>query len=294
MELGLYNSCFLDWDLEKTFRWMEKHKLHFAELHGGPRYPFIDWSEVAHGRTMDLLKSAEQHGIEIVDIMYGALNFLHPDDVVKEESVAYAKILLDAAHLIGAKSVSVFTGRDPNLNLEGNFQKLQATLPPLVEYAETKKVKLLFENCPMYHEWPPHYNIAISPYMWNLILEYFNSPYIGINLDPSHLVWQGIDYLSSIKSLGARLGLAQAKDTQVLPHIQRTHGVLSADFWRHRIAGFGDVDWGRFIPELMDNQYAEALFIEHEDPYYAGNIEAIERGVALTIQNLSPFLEGID
>ncbi len=289
MEIGLYHSCFFEWDVETTFAWMEAEGFSHAELYGGPRYPFIDWDDVADGRVDAIMKSAERHGITIHDIMYGALGFLDPEPSVREHAADYLKKLILAAKNLGASSVSTFTGRDPDLDFEANLAKIRKTFEPLIEFAAHHGVKVLLENCPMAHDWPPKYNIAVNPDMWALIFHELDSDYFGLNLDPSHLVWQGIDYVDAVYRFRDKIHIAQAKDSQVMTNIQRTRGTLDGRFWRHRIAGHGDVDWNRFVAALVDIGYDKPLFIEHEDPFFSRDTEAVARGVQITRQNLLPF-----
>ena len=292
MELGLYHSCFLEWDLNRTFAWMAQRGLHTAELHGGPRYRLLRWDAVARGDTAAVLRPAEAHGIRIVDIMYGGLNFLHPDAAVRDRAAADCKVLLDAARQVGAASVSVFTGRDPLLSLDENFERMQTVFPPLIDHAESRGVRLLLENCPMAHEWPPRFNIAISPAMWERIFEHFRSPWFGLNFDPSHLVWQDIDYIDAAAAFARVIGLVQAKDTLRLPHVRRRAGMLDPQSWQHRIPGMGEVDWNRLLIALRHAGYPGPLILEHEDPCFSASAAAVEQGLDLSIAHLTPHLAG--
>ncbi|MFD1677225.1 sugar phosphate isomerase/epimerase family protein [Alicyclobacillus fodiniaquatilis] len=290
MDVGLYHSCLMDWDLNQTFQWMSDHNLRDAELYGGPRYPYIDWKAVADGNVETILAAAEKHHIQIHDIMYGALNFLHPDAANREQAASELKTLIRAAKQLGATSVSTFTGRDPSKSFDENLALLTDIFPPFIEYAEQHGVKLLLENCPMYHEWPPRFNIATSPAIWERIFDKLNSPYFGLNLDPSHLVWQGIDYIDAVYTFKDKIHLAQAKDSEVLPSVQRTHGLLDGEFWRHRIAGQGDVNWRGFITALVDVGYKGPLLIEQEDPFFSSSTDAVQTGLELTLAYLAPLV----
>ncbi|MCY0879245.1 MAG: sugar phosphate isomerase/epimerase [Firmicutes bacterium] len=290
MELGLYHTCFLDWPIDRLFSWMQAHNFRVAELHGGPKYRHISWPEVADGRDREVRLLAERHGIEICDIMYGPLNFLSPEAHVRREAQNYAMMLLRAASRLGVPSVSVFTGRDPALSLEQNLVALPDALAPVLDVAERVGVKLALENCPMAHEWPWVYNVAVSPALWREIFRRLPTPYLGLTLDPSHLVWQGIDYISAVKEFAGRIVLAQAKDTEVMPEILRDEGIFLHHFWRHRIPGQGQVDWKRYIAALVEAGYHGPLVLEHEDPFYQGTDQAVETGVLLSQQYLSPYL----
>ncbi len=289
MELGLYHSCFMDWPLETLYSWMADRDYHYVEIHGGPRYRHISWNEVALGHDKAIRTLGERHGIKIVDIMYGGLNFLSPDAGERRSAQEYAKMLLTAAQYLDIPSISIFTGRNPLLDLDENLRQLPDALAPILAIAEKRGVRVALENCPMAHDWPPQYNIAINPAIWREIFAAIPSDVLGLNFDPSHLVWQGIDYVHAVNAFKDRIVLAQAKDSEILPHVQREAGILDAQFWRHRIPGQGDVDWNRFMAALVDSGYQGPLVIEHEDPFYEGSVEAVQAGLDLTRAHLRKF-----
>ena len=291
MRLGLYHSCFLSWDLEKLFSWMAQQGMKDVELHGGPRYSQVDWRAIAKGRTGGLPHLTEKYDIQIIDIMYGGFPFLDPDPQRREQAVEGAMTLLAAARHLDIPSVSVFTGRDPLLSIEQNLDRMEDVFPRLLDFAAQQDVSILLENCPMSQDWPPSHNIAFSPLIWQEIFERFDSAYFGLNFDPSHLVWQDIDYLSAAWEFRDRISLVQAKDSLRLPHVQRRAGILDGRFWEHRIPGRGEVDWNRLTTTLMASGYGGPLIIEHEDPYSSGSVEATERGVFATMMHLQPLLD---
>jgi sugar phosphate isomerase/epimerase len=113
---------------------------------------------------------------------------------------------------------------------------------------------------------------------------------LGLNFDPSHLVWQGIDYVTAVHEFGPRIILAQAKDSEVLPQQVRQSGILDPHFWRHRIPGQGAVDWPRLISALAEVGYRKPLFIEQEDPFFEGDLARVEAGILWTKSHLAPSL----
>ncbi len=126
--------------------------------------------------------------------------------------------------------------------------------------------------------------------MWRSLFEVVRSPRVGLNFDPSHLVWQGIDYLAAVDEFAKRIKIVQAKDTEILPDVQRDEGMLSLRWWRHRIPGEGMIDWRAFIQRLRSAGYDTILSIEHEDPLYEGNEDMVLRGLARTRAHLDPLL----
>lgn len=291
MKVGLYQSCFLHWDLAKTFEWAKANGFHGIELHGGPRYRFIDWKEAAEGKGVaEINRLQERYGIPVTGIMFGALPYLSPIPEQREQAAETIKTLLQAAARIGAKAVSTFTGRDPALTVEDNLPAVADVFAGIAEFAERQNVRLAFENCPMYEFWPPTHNIAVSPALWRELFDRVPSPALGLNIDPSHLVWQGIDYVQAVHDFKDKIVLAQAKDTEVLPNRLRTEGMMTCKWWRHRIPGQGDIDWNKFVTALHDIGYDGILSIEHEDPVWSGDDGKVEKGLLLAKRHLELFL----
>ncbi len=101
---------------------------------------------------------------------------------------------------------------------------------------------------------------------WKLIFETVPAENFGLNFDPSHLVWQGIDYLKAVEIFGERIFHVHAKDTEIVAHKLAWVGNLcGTGWWRYCIPGYGEIDWGVFIARLRDNGYNNTLSIEHED-----------------------------
>lgn len=290
MKLGFYNSCFMGWDLEKTARWASESGFESLELRAVPDYPFIDWNRVADGETRTVLEPMERYGLSICGLMWGALPFLHPDAALREQAADRLRMLIRAAKLCGIPLVSTFTGRDPLKTPEEQLDLLTEVFTPLVGEAESAGVKIAFENCPMWPYWPPRFNIAITPHLWGEIFSRLQSDYVGLNFDPSHLVWQGVDYIQAVRDFRHKIFLAQAKDTEVMPNTQRTGGHFHPEWWRHRVPGQGDVDWNKFVSVLHEIGYNGVLSIEHEDPIWHGTDQKVERGLLIAAHHLRQWL----
>lgn len=122
-------------------------------------------------------------------------------------------------------------------------------------------------------------NIAFSPEIWRRLFELVPSSYLGLELDPSHCVWQGIDYVKAVREFGSRIFHVHAKDMEVRRDILADTGIygmaltrqpgLGHGWWRARAPGWGEVDWARFITALIEVGYPGNLDIEHEDDVFA-------------------------
>src|SRR6266496_963291 len=97
MRLGLYNSCLLDWDLDRLFGWAAEQGYAALELHGGPRFRHVDWDSVADGRENPLVDAQVRYPVRVCGLMYGPLNFLSPDPGERDTAFARLEVLLKAA-----------------------------------------------------------------------------------------------------------------------------------------------------------------------------------------------------
>ena len=98
---------------------------------------------------------------------------------------------------------------------------------------------------------------------------------IGVNFDPSHLFWQGMDPLACVRELGGAIYHVHMKDTWLDPANIRRNGVLDTKpytdelhrSWIFRTVGYGHGQefWRHLISELRLAGYDGALSIEHED-----------------------------
>jgi len=289
VRIGFNNACLPEWNLARTLAWAAEHDWAAVELHGGRRYSHIDWKAIAAGRENPIAEEQDRTGVEVAGIMHGLLPFLSPDPRKREMAAAELETLLLAAQRSGIPIVSTFTGRDPSKTLEENVELLPQVFLPLLRRAEELGVKVAFENCPMYEFWPHEANIAVAPSLWRAIFEVLPSPQLGLNLDPSHLVWQGIDVARAVREFGSKIWLVQAKDTETLSDVLREEGMLTLRWWRHRLPGHGELDWVAFLSALREVGYRGPLIVEHEDPLWLADADRVVEGLTLA----RAFLERI-
>ena len=135
--------------------------------------------------------------------------------------------------------------------------------------------------------------IGFAPFMWDEMFSRIPDKNFGLNLDPSHLHWLGIDYIKAVKDYKDRIFHAHAKDTEILSDNIYNLSIAMTQhggWWRYRMPGLGEIDWGRFISALQEHGYDYALSIEHEDPIWSGSEEKIKQGLRLGIKHLRRFV----
>jgi sugar phosphate isomerase/epimerase len=141
-------------------------------------------------------------------------------------------------------------------------------------------------------EWPGGNNLAYSPAAWRAMFEAVPSDLLGLNLDPSHLVWQLIDVERAIDEFAARIYHVHAKDLEIDRGGLYEHGVMSLGMgWQvPRLPGLGEVRWDRFFAALYRNGYDGPVVVEHEDRRFEGSDELVIRGFHLARDVLAPYV----
>lgn len=167
-------------------------------------------------------------------------------------------------------------GEDEQLR---NFERVFNELAEIA--ADAGKV-VGIENCPHYGK-----NIGYSPAMWKKMFEVV-PPVIGLEYDPSHLLWLGIDYVQPIYDFKDRIYMFHAKDTEIRENILKVVGIQGKNWWRYRLPGWGQVNWKQIFTALFEIGYQGDMVIEHEDPVYDG--EWRQRGLEMGLATLKSCL----
>ena len=206
-------------------------------------------------------------------------NPLVADRAEAEVYVTHLRAVIDAAAALGVGVVNTFVGRDPALSVEANWPRFLEVWRPLIAHAEAKGIKIGIENCPMLFtsdEWPGGKNLATTPAIWRRMFHDIPSPNFGLNFDPSHLIWQQIDYIAPLAEFKDRIFHVHAKDARIDRAALDQHGVLSYPKLWHtpKIPGLGDIRWGPFFGALSDAGYSGHVAIEVEDRAFEGSLES--------------------
>ncbi|HQY93431.1 MAG: sugar phosphate isomerase/epimerase [Caldilinea sp.] len=222
-------------------------------------------------------------------------NPLTPDETEAQVYVEHIKAVVAAAQLLGAPVVNTFIGRDWTKSLDENWPRFLSTWQPLIAFAEDHGVKIGIENCPMLFtrdEWPGGKNLARSPAIWRRMFEDIPSKNFGLNYDPSHLIWQRMDYLAPMREFKDRLFHVHAKDARIDTHQLDQVGVLALpnEYHTPKLPGMGDVDWGKFFSVLTDTGYNGPVTVEVEDRAYEGSLALRQASLVQSLAYLRQFL----
>ena len=196
---------------------------------------------------------------------------------------------------LGVNLVTTFIGRDQTKNVEENLELVKEVWPPIIAEAEKYGVKIGIENCPMLFgpdQWPGGQNLMTTPANWRKVFEILPSDNLGINYDPSHFVWQMIDYIKPIYEFKDKIFHVHFKDIKLYQDKLDQVGVMAypLEFMAPKLPGLGDVDWGRYVSALTDIGYDGPVCIEVEDRAFEGSREKILDSLRLSKKYMENFV----
>lgn len=304
MKLGLLTAPFADMPLEAVADWAGSVGFQALEIACWPkstgpsrRYAgtcHIDVAGLTAGAGADIVAALAARNVEISGLGYYP-NPLHPDATHRAAVVAHLRDVITAAGHMGVGLVNTFIGGDASKTVDANWEEALNVWPAILAHARDNGVRIAFENCPMIFsqdEWPGGHNIAYSPHVWRRILDVWGDD-VGMNFDPSHLVWQMIDMARFIREFGPAMLHVHAKDLMLDREGLYERGILSAGIgWQvPRMPGLGEVNWSRFFSALYASGYDGPVIIEHEDRQFEGSDEKVKRGFLLARDVLQPFVK---
>ena len=222
-------------------------------------------------------------------------NTMEPDESKREAYIQHLYKLMDAAVLLNVNMITTFIGRDPKKTVSENLELVKKIWPPILEYAEQKGVRIAIENCPMLFtedEWPGGQNLMTSPANWRKVFEILDSPNLGLNYDPSHFVWQQIDYIKPIYEFKDKIFHVHYKDIKVYREKLEDVGVMATplEYMTPKIPGLGDVDWGKYVSALTDIGYTGYTCIEIEDKAFEDSLERAKKAIQLSAAYLRNYV----
>jgi sugar phosphate isomerase/epimerase len=303
MKLGLLTAPFPETPLNDVADWTAANGFTTIEIAAWPasggetrRYAgtsHIDVDDISDTRASEIVDDMNSRGLEISGLGYYP-NPLNPDEEHRRTVIDHLKKVIVAAGKMGVPVVNTFIGADQSKSQDENWDEATRVGPEIISAAADNGVKIAIENCPMIFsndEWPAGHNLAYNPKIWRRMFEEFGET-IGLNFDPSHLVWLMIDIESAIEEFGSRFYHFQAKDVMIDYEGLYENGTLSPGIgWQiPRLPGLGHVDWGRVFSALYRVGYDGAIIIEHEDRDFESTDELVKRGFLIARDILQPYI----
>lgn len=304
MRLGLLTAAFPDLDLIQVADWASQNGFGALEIACWPRQEgavrryagvsHIDAEGLDEAGALGIREMLAARELEISALAYYP-NHLHPDPAHRAQVNDHLRKVIAASGRLGVTTVCTFVGRDPTRSVPESMDAFSEIWPEIVRFASERDVRVAIENCPMIFsqdEWPGGTNLAHSPAIWREMFSRLPDANFGLNLDPSHLVWQMIDYERVVEDFAERIFHVHAKDMEIDRDGLYENGVLSAGMgWqRPRLPGLGQVRWDRFLSALYRVGYDHVVSIEHEDRAFEGTEELVKRGFLIARNALAPHI----
>lgn len=241
-----------------------------------------------------ILDYAAEKNVEISSLAYYP-NTLDPDLEKRQAAVDHLMALIKASAKLGINMVTSFIGRDQSKTVEENLEIVKEVWPPIIKLAEEQGVKVAIENCPMLFgadQWPGGQNLMTTPANWKKVFEILPSDNFGINYDPSHFVWQMIDYIKPIYEFKDKIFHVHYKDIKLYNDRLNDCGIMAypLDFMSPKLPGLGDVRWDKYVSALTDIGYDGYTCIEVEDKAFEGSKEKVEQSLVLSQRYLKQFV----
>lgn len=254
----------------------------------------IDVDTLDAAKAQYIVDYCAKKGVEISALCYYPNN-LDADLEKRTVYVEHTKKVIRAAKMLGLSNMNTFVGRMQDKTVEENLEEFKKVWPPIIQLAEECGVKVGIENCPMLFtddQWPGGQNIATTPAIWRQLFSIIPSKNFGLNYDPSHFVWQMIDYIKPIYEFKDRIFHVHYKDIKVYRDKLDDVGIMATplQFMSPKLPGLGDVDWGAYVSALTDIGYTGCTCIEVEDKAFEGSREAVENSLKLSYRYMRQYV----
>lgn len=303
MKLGFVSAILADYSFEQVIDYASENGFTCVELMCWPkgkaerRYAgvtHLDVDQLDDEKAAAIIEYSKAKGVEISALGYYP-NPLDPDLEKREVYGSHIMKLITAAEKLGVGTVTTFIGRDKHKTVEENLELFSKVWAPIVQHAEAHQVRIAIENCPMLFskdEWPGGLNLATTPAIWRKMFELIPSDHLGLNYDPSHFVWQQMDYIKPLYEFKDKIFHVHYKDIKIYQDKLHQVGTMAypLEYMSPKLPGLGDVDWGKYVSALTDIGYNGCSCIEVEDKAFESSLEDVKKSLMLSKKYMEQFV----
>jgi sugar phosphate isomerase/epimerase len=305
MKLGFVSAILDGWSYEEMIDTASKLGFTCVEVASWPqgkaerRYAGVSHIDAERVLTdgayaQHIRDYAQSKGITISALAFYP-NTMDADLSRRSANVAHLENVIRASARLGVNLVTTFIGRDQNKSVEENLETVKKVWPPIVALAEQEGVRIAIENCPMLfgrEQWPGGQNLMTTPAVWREVFRILPSENLGLNYDPSHFVWQMIDYVKPLYEFRNKIFHVHYKDIKIYRDRLDDVGIMAypLSFMAPKLPGLGDIDWGRYVSALTDIGYDGYTCIEVEDRSFEGSREKVLASLSLSKRYMEQFV----
>lgn len=304
MKIGIVSSILENYNFEKMIDILADMEFECVEVACWPvgkaerRYAGVSHIDVE--RVLDddkyadhILEYSGKKGVKISSLAFYP-NPMDEDLDKREKVISHLKNVIKASAKLGVNMVTTFIGRSQTKTVEENLELVQEVWPPIIELAEKLEVRIAIENCPMLFgadQWPGGQNLMTTPIIWKKVLDILDSEYLGINYDPSHFIWQQIDYIKPIYQFKDKIFHVHFKDIKMYQDKLAQEGVMAypLNYMSPKLPGYGDVNWAKFVSALSDIRYNGYACIEVEDKAFESTTEDVLNSLKVSKKYLKQY-----
>jgi sugar phosphate isomerase/epimerase len=274
--------------------WYSEQTLEFARDQGlmnigfwADRKTSLDANKVTDAEIEKIKRTIQRFGMRVSVLGNIPNNHIAEDPGERSSENSYFIKLLELAGKLEVPYVGTISGSIPGMSLAGQVDEIvRVYTEKYFPICERNHVRILWEP------WRGGPNIATGPVGYEALFGAFDrSPYVGLQYDPSHLVWQMMDPIQTARDFADKIYDVHLKDAEILWPVLRKSGIHPLNgatptqqvayggqniWWRWRLPGFGAINWPGFLTILMESGFAGCLNIEHEDPLYPFNNDGDE------------------
>jgi sugar phosphate isomerase/epimerase len=199
-----------------------------------------------------------------------ATNHISADPAAHQREVAHFQKAIEMAGKLGVHNIGAMSGKNDHLPFAAQIDQIGRVYEEkYFSLCENHQVRICWEP------WPEGPNLATSPVGYDALFRRFgNSPYVGLQFDPSHAVRQFMDPIQIAKDYADKIHDVHLKDTEILTPALLSGGIRPVNgqqWWRYRIPGMGSIPWNQFFSVLQEAGYDGAMSVEHEDDLYGAD-----------------------
>ncbi len=303
MKLGVVSAIYDGFGFEEMIDDISKNGCSCVEVACWPqgkaerRYAgvsHIDVENTSEDYIAYVKNYCKERGVEISSLAFYP-NTMDGNLEKRNACIEHLKKVIHMSALLGVNMVTTFIGRDQTKTVEENLEIFQEVWPPIIKFAEEQGVKVAIENCPMLFgrdQWPGGQNLFTTPKLWRTMFELLPSDNFGINYDPSHFIWQQIDYIKPVYEFKDKIFHVHCKDIKLYADKLNDVGIMAypLEYMSPKLPGLGDVNWGKYISALTDIGYDSFVCVEVEDKAFETSREKILQSVELSCRYLKQFV----
>jgi sugar phosphate isomerase/epimerase len=281
MKVAFYTSTLGDQPVNEVIQWAQQAGFDGIEIDVNRHL------SDSPGTIIELARCAE---LDVPSItLFG--NLLHSDQAERERIRSRARAIAKEAINARVPTLVLFPGRNEQADEASNYEDIAGFLNELASLSTDGSFRIALENWPGMHK----DFVATTPLGWGKLFSRIEYPNVGIEFDPSHLLWQGIDPYQAAAEVRDRIFLLHGKDTKLFSDRVQSVGYCG-NWWEYRLPGRGELNWKQFLTFAKEKLGFDGyVSIEHEDREYAwpnGDVETRKKGFAYGLSQLRQALAG--